>query len=650
MFTMRPEVKLGRSGLIRRTVLLGIGQAAVLAVIGGRLRYLHVTESEKLAGLADRNRISIRLLVPERGLIYDRNGLELAANEKHFKILVIKEETEDVAASLERLSRILPISDSLMSRKLEEIASRREHIPVVIIEEAGWEQVAAVSANAPALPGIQAAVGERRIYPIGADTAHLVGFVGKVNREELSDPSDQDPLLEIPDFQIGKSGAELGLDRELRGRAGNQRIEVNARGRVMRELGNAGARHGEGCQLTIDSWLQNFAVARLGEEAASAVVMNVKNGDILAMASVPAFDPNKFSSGITQAEFSRLLNDKRTPLVNRPVQGIYPPGSTLKMMVALAALEENLVTPDEIIDCRGFVEVSGRAFHCWKGGGHQKVDLRKSLSESCDVYYYTIAQRVGIEKLAATARKFGIGVRPSLPLPGIAQGLLPTKEWKQSRHGKPWLIGDTLNAGIGQGYVLASALQLAVMTSRLASGLMVTPRTVFAIGGRKIPEHRFEPVDVSEAHLELIREAMNAAVNSSRGTAYASRTADESFVIAGKTGTSQVRNISKRERRTGIIKNEDLPLKQRDHALFCCYAPSHDPLYAAAVIVENGGSGSAKAAPIARDLLLRAHYGGIPPLRMYPPEVRDEVRQNFLQLKLHEQAPIQPPASGQRRA
>ena len=340
--------------------------------------------------------------------------------------------------------------------------------------------------------------------------------------------------------------------------------------------------------------------------------MDVKNGDILAMASVPGFDPNWLIRGVSQAEFDQLLDDEQRPLVNRAVQGIYPPGSTFKMITALAALEDGLVTSDEIINCEGFIEVSGRAFHCWKSSGHKNVKLEKSLSESCDVYYYTLAQRVGIDRLMAMAKRFGIGVRPSLPLPAVSQGLFPTREWKMRRYSSPWLLGDTLNTSIGQGYLLASALQLTVMTARIATGLAVRPRLVFSVDGKQIPVRRFLPVGVTEANLELIRGGMSATVNSSLGTAYASRTADESFLISGKSGTSQVRTITMAERERGIKKNEDLPVKERDHALFCCYAPSHDPRFAAAVIIENGGSGSGKAAPIARDLVMRAHYGGIP--------------------------------------
>ena len=321
------------------------------------------------------------------------------------------------------------------------------------------------------------------------------------------------------------------------------------------------------------------------------------------------------------------------------------------MITALAALEAGLMTAEEIVRCEGSMEFSNRVFHCWKRKGHGDVDLLKSISESCDVYYYQLAQTVGIEALMAMASRFGIGVRAELPVPGVAEGLAPTKAWKLKRFAKPWLLGDTLNAGIGQGFVLASALQLTIMTARLATGLSVQPKIILAVEGGRRPGRRFPPLGVSESALELMRRGMVEVVNSPYGTAYQSRTADESFTIAGKTGTSQVRNISERERRTGLIKNEDLPREQRDHALFCCYAPFHDPNYAVSVVVENGGSGSKVAAPIARDLLMRTHYGRIPPLQMYPREHRDQIRQQQLQLRLKNLLPEETPLdTGTHRA
>lgn len=634
MYTWLPEDKFGRHQLNRRALVLGIAQGTIFSVIIGRLRYLQVTESEKLAGLADLNRINLRVIIPERGLIYDRNGTLLAENQKLFRIILVQEETNDPNLTIDQLGQILPLTPKQKLAALEKIHDSRQDVPVVIVEEASWEQIARVSANAPALPGVRAEVGERRHYPMGSNAVHVIGYVGKVSSEDLVTPKVRDPLLQVPDFRVGRSGIEKSLDHALRGRAGNQRIEVNAYGRVMRELGSIGAQHGTNQQLTIDSSQQQFAMARLGDHRASAVVMNIKTGDVISLASTPAFDPNPFVSGITQVEFDQIRNDQGKPMFNRSIQGTYPPGSTFKMITALAALEEGLIAPDEEVNCQGSIDISGRNFHCWKFGGHGNIDLHSSLRESCDVYYYNLAERVPLEKLAAVARRFGLGVRPELPMAGIEKGYFPTRESKLEIHNRPWSIGDMLNTSIGQGDVLATALQLTIMTARLASGLNVQPRLVLSENGKQASFRPFSSIGISESSLELVRNGMNAAVNHVTGTAFRSRTADESFLIAGKTGTSQVRTISQRERETGLISNEDLPLNQRDHALFCCYAPIGDPVFATAVIVENGGTGSIVAAPIARDLLMRAHYGGVPSLRMYPPEERDEVKRIFLNLNL----------------
>ncbi|MCY3879837.1 MAG: penicillin-binding protein 2 [Rhodobacteraceae bacterium] len=636
MYTLRSEFRMAHSKLSRRTMLLGLGQAAVLGALGARLIYLQVTESEKLSDLSDRNRLDLRPITPWRGIILDRNGSELAFNKKIYKITVTRREAGDVAAILRRLSGIVPMTESEIGERLQEIFDHREHIPVVVADEVNWEQVAAVSANAPALPGIRADVGSQRIYPFGSDFAHLVGIIGRGSREDLGD----DPLLELPDFRIGKNGIEKGLDSFLRGRAGSETLEVDAHGRTLREIENIPARTGRSFRLTVDNSLQNFVMARLDGLAASAVIMDVTNGDLLAVASSPTFDPNKFVSRISQEEFDRLNQDELAPFFNRPTRGLYPPGSTFKMISALAALEAGLIDADSEFFCAGTFETSTRTFHCWKSNGHGVVRLTKSLSESCDVYYYNLAQLVGIEKISEMARRLGIGVRPVLPMPSIAAGRVPTKEWKVEQFNDPWVIGDSLNSSIGQGFVASTALQLTIMTARLATGRSVRPNLVLAIDEQNRPRSDFPDLEISDSSMELVRNGMFEAVNSAAGTAYSSRTADEAFLISGKTGTSQIRNITAQERLTGRKTNEELPRRLRDHSLFCCYGPSHEPRLAATVIVEHGGSGSQVAAPIARDLIMRAHYGRIPPLKVYPAEFRDQIRETLIRLRLRDPAGI----------
>jgi penicillin-binding protein 2 len=398
------------------------------------------------------------------------------------------------------------------------------------------------------------------------------------------------------------------------------RIEVSAAGRVMRELGRVEGASGSDVQLTIDKGVQNFAMQRMAGESASAVVIDVANGDIIALASSPGFDPNSFVFGIGSAEWKALLDDPYRPLSNKAVAGAYPPGSTFKMVVALAALEAGVMRPGDRVNCAGFTRLGNRRFHCWKRGGHGGVDLRRSLSQSCDCYYYEMARRAGADAISAMAKKLGLGVRHDLPMPAVTEGLMPDRAWKQTNRDEAWGAGDSFNYGIGQGFTLASPLQLAVYAARVASGADVKPRLVRAIGGELTPVEPPAPLDIAAAHLRLVRDGMFAVSN--EGTAYRSRIVDPANLMAGKTGTSQVRIITAAERAAGVTRNEQLPWNRRDHALFVAFAPYEAPRFAIAQIVEHGGGGSAVAAPIARVILMRALYGDLPPLSAYPADQR----------------------------
>jgi penicillin-binding protein 2 len=616
----------------RRALVVGGVQLGVVGALGWRLRDMQVEQADQFRLLAEENRINIRLLAPERGLIFDRNGIAIAANEQNYRVVMVREDAGDVGEVLARLTEIVDIDPLDLSRAMEEMQRRSPFVPVTITDRLSWEDVAAINLNTPALPGIQAEVGLSRVYPWGADLAHVVGYVGPVSDFDLSRIEDPDPLLQIPKFQIGKTGAENKLEQSLRGSAGTRRIEVNAAGRIMRELDRQEGDPGKDIQLTIDSRLQSYAQARMDGQSAAAVVIDLENGDLRAVASAPSFDPNLFVRGISVPDWNRLNADKYRPLAAKAVQGAYPPGSTFKMITVLAAMEEGLVAPDETVFCPGYTDVFNIRFHCWKRGGHGNMDLHESLKQSCDCYYYEIAQRVGIDKMAEMARRLGLGVRHDLPLSAVAEGLAPDREWKSSVRGEDWRIGDTVNASIGQGYVLASPLQLAVMTARLATGRVVTPRLVRLIDGVEQPTGIGESLGINENTLRRIRASMDAVCNHRRGTAYGSRVLAENHKIAGKTGTSQVRRITPEERAAGIISNEDLPWERRDHALFVGYAPLENPRYAVSVVVEHGGGGSAAAAPIARDILLQAQYGGPPPLEVYPEGIRDQIAEQQRQI------------------
>jgi len=635
----------GAARIGRRAVVLGAAQLGFAGLLAWQMRRMQIEEADKFRLLAEENRINLRLLPPTRGLIHDRNGVPIAVNDQNYRVVIVREDAGDVAAVLDRLRTIIPLSDEDIARTLEETARRVRFVPVTVADRLSWEDLSRVAINAPALPGVRPEVGLSRAYPLGSDFAHIVGYVGPVSDYDLSKLEDPDPLLQIPDFQIGKSGVENRMEATLRGRAGSSQIEVNAAGRVMRELSRDEGVAGRNVQLTIDEGLQNFVQARLAGESAACVVMDVTNGDLKAIASAPTFDPNLFVRGISVADYGSLTGNKYRPLANKSVQGVYPPGSTYKMVTALAALEAGVVGPEETVWCPGHTTVGGRRFHCWKRAGHGHMNLHDSLVQSCDVYYYDIALRVGIDRISAMANRLGMGVRHDIPMSAVAEGLTPTQDWKKRRRNQSWVIGDTVNASIGQGFVLTSPLQLTVMTARLAAGTDIAPRLVRAIDGVEQEVRRNGLLGISASNLRAIRRAMDAVNNSRRGTAYGSRTVDEAMRIAGKTGTSQVRNISMAERARGVYRNEDLPWERRDHALYVGYAPAERPRYAISVVVEHGGGGSAAAAPVARDVMLRTMHGDMPPLDAYPSSQRDGIEEQQRTLPLRGTTPGPPRSS-----
>ncbi|MDG4647936.1 penicillin-binding protein 2 [Roseibacterium sp. SDUM158017] len=630
----------------RRAVVMGGVFVATAGVLAARMRYLQIDRAADFRLLAEENRINIRLLPPARGLIFDRNGVLLAGNEQNYRITLVREDAGDVDAVLEELGRIVNLDLVALERAREEISRRPPFVPVTLADRLSWQELSSVAVNAPALPGVNPEVGLSRVYPFGPDFAHVVGYVGPVSDYYIEQTGDSDPVLQIPDFQVGRYNVEARMEADLRGRAGTKQIEVNAAGREMRELERDPAMAGADVQLTIDAGLQNYVDARLAGESAGAVVMECQTGEILALASAPTFDPNHFVRGISQVQWRALNEDRYRPLANKATQGLYPPGSTYKMIVALAGLEAGVIEPGELVNCPGHVELGNRRFHCWRRAGHGRVDLVEAISQSCDVYFYELAQRVGIEAISEMAVRLGCGTRHDLPLSGIAEGLAPTMQWKRQNRGAEWVVGDTLNASIGQGFVLASPLQLAVMTARLASGRAVAPRLVRSIDGVRQGGGDAPDLGIAPEHIALVHRGMEQVNNDRRGTAYSSRVADAAFGVAGKTGTSQVRNITAAERAAGVISNEDLPWERRDHALYVGYAPYDAPRYAVSVVVEHGGGGSAVAAPIARDILLRAQVGDVPPPELYPVSQRRDIEE------MHRRMPLlaEPPRPSGRAA
>ncbi len=585
----------------RALMMMGV-QTAVLGVLGARLWSMQILEGERYANLAEGNRISTRLTIPSRGRLLDRGGDVLAGNQTNWRVLLVVEQAGDVNAVLSTLSRVLPLSESDRARVDRDVARRRRFVPVVVKEFVSWDEMMKVEVNAPDLPGIMTDVGATRFYPYGEDLAHVIGYVAPPSDSDLG----EDPLLEQPGIRVGRAGLEKTHERVLRGRAGSIQLEVNAGGRIIRELDRLEGQSGQDIHLTLDGELQRAVCKRMGEESASAVIMDVHNGEVLAMATNPSFDPSLFNSGVTQAQWREWTNNRRAPLINKAGAGLYSPGSTYKMLVGLAALDAKVVTPTERISCPGHYDLGNARFHCWNRSGHGALDLRTAIKYSCDCYFYEAAKRTGIDRIAAMSRRFGLGEMPPIELPNMRSGLIPTIAWRQAQ-GKGWAQGDTVVHGIGQGFTLVTPLQLATMTARLALGRAVQPHLTKAIGGVALKggaEEDWPLLGIPDRDLRLVREGMWAVVNEGGGTAGRTRLTN-GIVMAGKTGTTQVRRVSRQDRERGF-RAESLPWEYRPHALYVGYAPYDQPKYACAVVVEHGLSGGAAAGPIARDIMMEA--------------------------------------------
>lgn len=587
----------------RRSLGLGGGMAAVFAVLGGRLYQLQIRDGDQYMVAAEDNRVSERLIAPPRGRIMDRFGVELANSRRNYRVLLVSEQaTEGVPEALDTISKVILLSDQQKKRILHDIAMNKKFVPVPVVENLTWEEFSRVNLHLPYLPGIQCDVGETRDYPFGQELVHILGYVASVSPQEVE--HDDDPLLSLPGMRIGKRGIEKQFDKEIRGRAGASRVEVNAYGRIIRELGKDPGEPGEDVYLTIDRQVQALADQKLGTESAAMVVMDVNNGDIIALSSTPGFDPNWFNVGLSGTQWHDLTTDDHKPLLNKVTSAIYPPGSTFKTAVALAAMESGVATPSYRVTCTGVYTFGGHQFHCWQHRGHGTLDIEGGIKNSCDVFFYETAHRVGIDAIEAAARKLGLGAVTGIELPGEHSGLVPSRQWKLKTYKSPWQQGDTLSVGIGQGYVTVTPLQLVQQAARLASGKAVVPRLVHSVGNRMLPRPEAAPLDFSDDALATVRSGMNKVMNEVGGTAFAWRITQPGFEMAGKTGTAQVRVYSQEEHMHGMMKNNDLEWKLRDHALFIGYAPVHDPKYAIVSIIEHGATPAHPHVQMARDVML----------------------------------------------
>lgn len=570
----------------RRTFVLGALQGGVGLLLASRLGYLAVTQNEKYQAASESNRVNLTLIPPRRGWVLDRFGKALAANRADFRVDLIPDRVDDPDKTMATLAGLLSLAPDKVRDIRDKLDKARGFQPVEVASSLDWDKFAAVSVRLPELPGVIPQRGYSRFYPAGASVGHLVGYVGAASAEDYE--KERNPLLITPGFKIGKDGLEKHFETRLRGVPGARRVEATASGRIVRDLGTREDVPGQPIALTINAGLQDYAARRIGLESGSVVVMDCETGDILAMASMPSFDPNSFSDGIGRVEWKMLSEDDHVPLRNKVLRGLYPPGSTVKPMVALSFLEAGL-DPGASVNCAGGLRVGNRVFHCWNHRGHGSTDMAKGIYQSCDVYFYHFAQQIGMDKIAAMARRLGLGQEYPMPYPGQSYGTVPDPAWKLRKYKKDWAVYDTVNATIGQGYMLVNPLQQAVMASRIASGREVMPKLLLERNAAPVKSMGF-----SQEHLDYIHAAMSEVVNG-RGTAGKARIPVDNVLLAGKTGTAQVVGLNLGNGKGGLWK-------YRDHGHFICFAPFDKPKYACAVVIEHGG-GSGAAYPIARDVM-----------------------------------------------
>jgi penicillin-binding protein 2 len=571
----------------RRALFLGAAQGGICALLAGRMAWLSIAENERYALLSESNRVNLTLIPPRRGWIVDRNGRPIAINRTDFRIDLIPDRIEDEDRVLAELKTLIQLSDDEVQRIRDDLKDSAGFKPVQVAQDLDWEKFAAVSVRLNELPGVSPMRGYSRFYPDGAAVGHLIGYVGAASAKEYEE--QKDPLLITPGFKVGKAGIEKVMEQHLRGQPGAKRIEVTARGKLVKELTTRSDVPGNTLKLTIDEPLQHYAARRLGMNSGAAIVIDCNTGGILTMASMPSYDPNSFSDGIGRDEWKLLSDDERRPLYNKALQAMYPPGSTFKPIHALAILAAG-INPEETVHCPGGYRLGNRFFRCL--GRHGSVDMTRAIAKSCNTYFYAMGRRIGIGRIAEAARASGLGKKYDLPVPSQNYGTVPDAEWKLRKYKQQWTESDTLNAAIGQGYVLTTPLQLAVAAARIASGRMLEPELIAAKARPGAPALNIPP-----AFLEAVRAGMTQVVNGD-GTAGRSRLPLDGIQMAGKTGTAQVRRIAAGQR-GGI----GMPWKYRDHGLFIFFAPADKPLYAGAVVVEHGMSGSGAAAPVARDMM-----------------------------------------------
>ena len=587
------EDKKQYSVLNRRSFFLYVLKLSLFSIVGWRLYNIQIKDSDKYRTLSKNNQIDIEILYPLRGLIVDIKNNILVSNKKVFDIYIIPENTKNINKTLNQLSKILQI-DFKKKRKIIELSAKvKKFEKIKIFENISWEELEKIEANKINIEGIFISQDYMRVYEYGNIFSHLLGYINKPNEDELSLPF----ITNMPDLDIGKEGLEKSFNPILVGKSGQREIEVNSSGRIIREISRKDSVQGKNIQLTVDLRLQEYALNLLNSyRAGSIVVMNVQNGHILCMASTPSYNPNNIVKKPNKDYWDSILQNKLSPLTFRSIQGLYAPGSTFKMIVAIAGLYYGIIDTNTNHFCEGKVSLGDRLYHCWKNNGHGSVNVDQAIKESCDVFFYEISKKIGIDKIASVAKEFGLGQNFDIPLSNQKSGIIPSKKWKKENLGKSWYPGETLISAIGQGFVLTNPLQLVNMTSIIASeGEIVAPKIINdGILNKKKDLNKYKEA------IKIIKKSMFKVVNEERGTAFKSRSKET--VFSGKTGTSQVRRITVAERESEDFRKREIEWNKRDHALFVGYMPHDKPKYSISVVIEHGGSGASTAAPIAKQV------------------------------------------------
>jgi penicillin-binding protein 2 len=602
--------------------LITAAKAVVLVGLVGRLISLQINQATKYKSLSDKNRFREWKLAPERGVIKDFFDQELASNEPLYQIHLVPENTKNLNQLFVRLKGILDITDQKISYLKRKIKKQKPWEPIIVSDNLEWSEFSRLNLFLHELNGVEPIVSVARTYPDNS-SAHILGYVSQISAKDLKTKKYL-KNLSIPGMTVGKTGLERKLDKEIIGKVGFQRYEVNAFGKRIKEIQISQGQAGKSFKTTLDYEVQKYTNELLTDKAAAVCVMDIYNGDIVSLVSAPTFKPNAFVHGLDKDYWNSLIKDGKKPLTNKAMSGLYPPGSTIKTLVALSALENGIIKPSDTFRCKGKIELYGEKFHCWEKKGHGIVNLRKGIQRSCDVYFYEIARKLGVDRLSETAKKFGLGKHVLSDFSEEKAGVVPNTKWKKKFIGQNWYIGETLHSGIGQGYFQSTPIQLCLMTAQIANGgFEIKPRIIFDKKDNSLREYikhknenpidsiatkllfknfNLKPLFENQNNINIVKDAMFSSSNEPGGTSYRHRMENPKFTFAGKTGSSQIKRFTE-DQREAEVKQKDLNYKDRDHALFIAFAPYKDPKYAISVVVEHGGSGGSAAAPIAKKVI-----------------------------------------------